>query len=127
MTNELTKPEMCIYLRSGIELWVEKEKATQFGDDLVSGSKAIVKINGQYVNTVDIVGIFDPTYLEELKKRKQGKWKCNYNNWHERDGVCECARNIKTEPENEQTPEQRKKALEALEKVRGELNAKFER
>jgi len=125
MTSDITVPEMCIYLRNGIEIWVERNKAELFGRDLVAGNKSIVQINGQYINTVEIVGIFDPVYLQELKYRKMGMWKCKFETWHEREGVCTCyekqnARKTQEKLESMKlTPEEREKSAQSLRKLRG--------
>lgn len=92
MTNELANQQMCIYLRNGIEIWVDKEIAMDFGHDLEKGDRAVVKIGGQYINSVEVVGIFDPIYLDELKRRKLGQYKCKYGKWHNKEEDCECGK-----------------------------------
>lgn len=92
-TKAIAKQEMCIYMRNGIEIWLDIDKASAFGKDLTNGMKAMVQIEGRFLNTVDIVGIFNPSDLEDLKMRKQGMWKCKKNNWHAKDEVgCTCTR-----------------------------------
>lgn len=93
MINELVNNEMCVYMRNGIEIWAPEEKARELGEDLFHGRfKGIAKIEGQYVNPVEIVGIFTPDKLEDLKRRKMGEHKCKYGTWHTKDEECSCGR-----------------------------------
>jgi len=92
MTNEITREQMIISLRNGIEIWVDKDKAIEFGEDWVRGLKATVKLEGRYVNTVDIIGIFPVEDLEHLKKERRGMWICKYKHWHNKNDYCECGR-----------------------------------
>jgi hypothetical protein len=115
-----------LVMRNGIELWIDEDKSEAVMKSLVENSKGMMMIDGRLLNAVDIMGIFTPKDLEDYHKTKRGMWKCRYGNWHERDGQCECARNIQpTFKSEEQTPEQRAKAREALDKVREELKNKF--
>lgn len=92
-TKEVAIPQMCIYLRNGIEIWVETNKVKKLGEDWRNGLKAAVEINGRYINTVDIVGIFLPEDLEDMKRRKQGQWRCKKGNWHSKEEIsCSCTR-----------------------------------
>jgi hypothetical protein len=92
MTNELATKQLCIYVRNGIEIWLDEEKAKEFGDDL--NNESVGKFNmieGRLINTADIVGIFTPQDLEELKRRKQGQWKCKHSNWQPKEIThCDC-------------------------------------
>jgi hypothetical protein len=90
MTNELAKEQMCILMRNGIEIWIDKEKALRFGEDWVGGLKAAVLIDGRYLNSVDITGVFTPQDLEDLKRAKQGQWKCDKGHWHGKGEDCRC-------------------------------------
>lgn len=92
MTNELAKKQMCIYIRNGIEIWLDEEKALQFGEDLNNESAGKFNtINGQVINSADIVGIFTPENMDDLKRRKQGQWKCKHNKWWPKeDSRCDC-------------------------------------
>jgi hypothetical protein len=90
MTTNLVKEQVCLYLRNGIEIWVDKDKAKDFSKDLIDGLKAFVYIEKRLVNTVDIVGIFQPDDLEDLKRRKNGQWKCDKGAWHDRGEYCGC-------------------------------------
>lgn len=91
MTQDLTKELVCILLRVGIEIWVEKERAEKL--DLIlrsSNCPQFIEYEGQLVNKSDISGIFNAKTMEERAKRKNGEWKCHNNTWHEKFQKCEC-------------------------------------
>lgn len=90
LANKLALEQRCILLRDFIEIWLDKEKAERFGNDLVNGLKGIVKIEGRFLNVVDIVGIFKPEDLINFYKKKSGQWKCEYGIWHEKEDKCNC-------------------------------------
>lgn len=107
--NELTNRIMCIQMRSGIEIWIEDEQIEQVKSILKSSSRDMRFIqlpDGQLVNIADITGIFSAPTMEEVTNRKNGKWKCNHNNWHNRGEKCECAWEERRQRERE---EQRRK------------------
>lgn len=91
MTQELTKELVCILLRVGIEIWVEKERADNLSA-LISNKDCPQFINyeGQIINKSDISGIFNAKTMEERTKRKNGEWLCHNNTWHEKFQKCEC-------------------------------------
>jgi hypothetical protein len=47
-------------------------------------------IEGQFINTFEILGIFTADAMEEQHHRKNGQWKCMKNNWHEKGQGCGC-------------------------------------
>jgi len=92
MTTEIAKKQKCLRLRSGIEIWLDEEKWIRLEEVLSSlAVKKFIDIEGRIINTADIEGIYKPEDLEELNRRKNGQWKCDYNIWHHRNETCECA------------------------------------
>ena len=100
MTNEIAKEQRCLLLREGIEIWIDKEKAEKISQDLSSNRAGkFNKIEGRLINIADIVGIFNPKDLEELKRRKQGQWLCKYGYWHLKTELhCDCSVRNKKDP-----------------------------
>lgn len=96
MTTEIVKEIMCIKIRDGIEVWVEKEKIEKFIDDLITGKIGrFVKIENQLLNTADIVGIFDANAMEDSTRRKNGQWKDKKGSWHDKgERVCPGCGNV---------------------------------
>ena len=89
--NEISKQLVTVALRNGAEIWIEKDRAKQLIKLLenINQSK-FINFNGELFNTADVVGIFSAETMEEITKRKNGQWKCKYNNWHEKFKKCEC-------------------------------------
>jgi hypothetical protein len=92
MTNEISVKQMCLVIRSGVEIWIDEEKANRIGNDLVNITVKFLIVEGRYINVADIVGIFNPQDLDEVKRRKMGQNKCKYGKWHGRDEECQCGR-----------------------------------
>ena len=91
MTNELSKNLVCVLIRNGVELWVESERADKLKGILLSKDcPQFIEYNGQLINKSDITGIYDALTMEEKSLRKNGKWKCDKNNWHDRYERCSC-------------------------------------
>lgn len=91
--NEITKIQKCLMIRNEIEIWLDEEKWKRLEKVLSmdkNGLPKFINIEGRFVNVVDIVGIFKPQDLEDLKRRKNGQWKCKYNVWHDRGTNCDC-------------------------------------
>jgi len=57
---------------------------------------------------MDVVGVFNAQDLDELKRRKQGQWKCKYQNWHLRDEICDCVNLIYDKKKNDELNEKMK-------------------
>ena len=96
--NELARKEKCVLMRSGIEKWIEWDKAEQL-ELILQGltSHKFIKVEGETVNTADIEGVYKPESLEEMKRRKNGEYKCSFNKWHSRQMKCECAQDAEFE------------------------------
>lgn len=78
-------------MRNGIEIWVDQEVARDIQNWLrTPGNTQFFEVNGRTLNKVDLIGVFEAIDLEELKRRKNGEWKCKHNNWHRKDEICEC-------------------------------------
>ena len=94
MTNNsstsITKKQKCLFMRNEIEIWVDEDRAKELEGILTANPRAIVRFEGRVLNTVDIVGVFLPEDLEDLKRRKLGQWKCKHNRWHNKDEDCNC-------------------------------------
>lgn len=100
MNKEIAKKQKCLMIRNNVEVWMDEEKWQKLEFALKNSIGKFVEIEGRIINTADIVGIFLPADLEDLKRRKNGQWKCEYGNWHNRGDDCECYK-IKARAENE--------------------------
>jgi len=89
--KSLSKELVAIVIRSGIEIWVEKERA----DNLIQLLKSencpqFIEYENQIINKADITGIFNPQTMDERTRRKNGQWQCNNGKWHEKFEKCLC-------------------------------------
>lgn len=86
--KEIAKKQRCVLIRGGLEIWVDEEKV----DTLMQAmqSQKLIDIDGEIVNTFEIVGVYTPDRVEEIRMNKQGKWKCKHGNWHDRHEKCFC-------------------------------------
>lgn len=129
--NELQLPSKCIVFRNGIEIWIPAgEKLSRFENALDNlQTHVFVSWEGRRMNTADMVGIYLPEDMEDMKRRKNGEWVCNYGRWHQRKQECGCAHIPRSNegswgaPE-EISDEQRARNVEALAKVRANLKIK---
>jgi hypothetical protein len=100
MNNELSKSLMCVQMRSGVEIWLEEDKASNLQNALqsITTSKFVMLPDGrQTINTADIVGVFLASTMEETTRRKLGEWKCASGNWHQKKGECSCRDSVRTD------------------------------
>lgn len=88
--THIQKPKRCVLIRGEVELWVDEEKVAAVEQALADSSKRYIRINGQLINTFEVVGIFTPEVVEERLRRKNGQWKCQKNQWHDRGQQCHC-------------------------------------
>lgn len=81
----------CVLVRSGLELWIEADRADRLVEALKKpDAPRFISIDGQSVNTFEILGIFTADAVEERNRRKNGQWKCTKGNWHDKGQKCEC-------------------------------------
>ena len=90
MTQEITKQQVCVLVRGGLELWIDLERVESLKQTLNDSTKKFIQINGQLVNPFEILGVFTPDAMEDRQRRKNGQWKCMKGNWHEKTQGCGC-------------------------------------
>lgn len=99
MTQELSRPQKCVQIRTGVEIWVDYEKSEKL-QSILEGitSHKFIRFEGQTFNTADLVGVFTPDRLEDVRRRRNGQWRCEKGAYHDKDiKECDCP---------EYTPEQ---------------------
>ena len=78
-------------MRSGVEIWVEYEKAEKLQQVLSTiKSSTFVHFNDETINSADIVGIFKAGTMADYTKRRNGSYQCKFREWHEKGQKCEC-------------------------------------
>ena len=97
MNQELSKNLVCICVRNGVQIWIEKERAENLRNVLNKLEKHhFIEFEKEFINTADIIGIFSPESMDELTRRKNGQWKCKTGFWHDRGKKCACEENEKS-------------------------------
>ncbi|MCD6371703.1 MAG: hypothetical protein J7L39_03225 [Candidatus Aenigmarchaeota archaeon] len=92
MSQELTKNLMCIAMRNGAEIWIERSRIEDLIKNLTRLTEnKFIKVGDELINTADIVGIFTPKTMEEIVRRRNGQWQCKYGTWHQKGEKCNCA------------------------------------
>lgn len=87
----------CVLVRGGLEIWIENERAEKLLELIKSpNSPKYVTINGESINTFEILGIVTPQAMEERSRRKNGQWKCMKGIWHEKSQGCQCPEKTET-------------------------------
>lgn len=91
MTKKLTQNLKCLVMRNGIELWIDGEKAEILESKLSNLDKHVFfTYEGRVINTADISGLFTAQDMADQEKRKNGQWRCERGNWHDKKSKCEC-------------------------------------
>ena len=89
LNQEITKPQKCILMRNGAEIWIDEDIADQLDDILAAPIKSrFVKVGRNTLNTADITSILPPEEMIDITRRKNGMWKCKYGHWHEKFEQC---------------------------------------
>lgn len=128
MTKEISVNLMCIKMRSGVTIWMEKAKAEKLQDilDGITNHK-FIRYEGQSFNTADLEGVYDASTMDAFTRRRNGQWQCVKGAWHDRHQECGCGRSQGSfeSPEVEEiSEEQRAKNIKAIGKIRKGLLGK---
>jgi hypothetical protein len=95
MSKELSRALMCIKTKSGILIWVEKDRVKKFQEDLTKiTAHFFAEFDGQTINTAEIEGIFSAKTLEDYRRIKNGEWQCSCGKWNKRNESCVCNERI---------------------------------
>jgi hypothetical protein len=88
MSNLPTLEERCILLRSGMEIWVSKQRADAL--TLLLKREEFIQVDEEVINRFNVEGIFTPGRMEERRRRQNGQWMCKLGTWHDKGEKCEC-------------------------------------
>jgi len=123
LTTEISKQQLVLRMKSGIEIWIDSDKADKVMSYLQTQKTGFGTIENRLINLVEIEGIFSPVDLEELSYRKQGIWKCKFNKWHNKNEDCSCSKPRDNYPDIKIT-QGSEKSKEYLDNLRKDLLAK---
>jgi len=89
--NKLTKKQMCLVMRNGIEILIDEDKTENFKKILLNTKEhKFIGIDENIINTADLSGLFSPLVMEEKIRRKRGEFKCAWGKWHVTEDDCNC-------------------------------------
>lgn len=78
-------------MRSGVEIWIENERAQTLQEALMAITQhKFIRFGDQTFNTADIVGVFQATTMEAATRRKNGQTQCKEGVWHDKGEKCDC-------------------------------------
>ncbi len=88
MTKEVSKELRIIGLRNGVEISIERDRVDAILPELEK--RRFFEVNGEIINTKDIVGIFTPQAIEDTTRRKNGQWQDKKTGkWYNKgDRIC---------------------------------------
>lgn len=89
MKRDIAKNQMCIFIRGGVELWVDKDKIQAIEEEIKKGG--VFRLEENVIRGNDVIGIFKPEVIAERARRKNGEWVCSYGKWHEKFKKCQCS------------------------------------
>lgn len=92
MNNEIVQSLHCVVVRNGIEIWIPSDKMQAFDNayKLARKNQELMYFGEERINPADVVGVFKADTMSDLTRRKNGQWKCQHGNWHDRNEKCEC-------------------------------------
>lgn len=90
--NEIARPQKCVIMRNGVEIWFDTDKADRLIEVFTSpNAPQFITYEGRLLNRADLVGVFLPPDIEDMTRRKNGEWKCRERgNWHGKGAKCDC-------------------------------------
>ncbi len=125
MTTDITKKQKIIIIRNRIEIFVDEGLGDKF-QEILDGltEHKFIRFNGRSINTADCTGVYLPEDMEDLKWRKNGYWKCEYQHWHPKGELCDCGRIPRVQSEPEPIKINIKNQRQLLNKLRQNLTEK---
>jgi hypothetical protein len=89
MNQELSKNLVCLLTKTGVEIWMEEDRAANIKKVLREGAEWL-DFDDKFISKTDISGFYPAYDMEGRTRRKNGEWKCRYNEWHDRFKKCGC-------------------------------------
>lgn len=92
MTKELSNKNKCLLTREGIEIWITDEQAEKISLIIQSSKEnKLIDIGDNTVSVNSISGIYSAKSMEEMRRRKNGQWQCEFcKRWHDKFEKCGC-------------------------------------
>jgi len=92
MNQEITNKTKCLLTREGIEIWIDENQAEKISELILTAkNNKLIEIDGETISIGSISGIYSGQIIENLRRKKQGDWECEYcHRWHKRGEECGC-------------------------------------
>jgi hypothetical protein len=90
--NEITRPQLCLLLKNGMQIWQDKEKLELLRSRLESRREGFISVDGEFLSISEIAGIFSPERMKEYTMKKNKQWQCKFQFWHNYTEKCFCVK-----------------------------------
>jgi len=92
MNQEITKKNKCLLTREGIEIWIDDIQAEKISQLILTAKEnKLIEVDGETISVNSISGIYSAQKIEDLRRKKQGQWQCEYcKRWHKKYEECGC-------------------------------------
>lgn len=95
MANELTDKTHVLVTRLG-DFWVNQQRGANIMQLKMRDPNAQFEMDGSYITAPSIDGLLTAQQYAELQNKRRGMWQCKWQQWHNRNDQCFCARNAHT-------------------------------
>ena len=127
MSGEVARIQKVIVTRVGA-FWVDVDRADKIDQIREQDPEGVIDIDGNRVQARAIYATLTPEQYSNWQNERRGLWQCQYKNWHPRNDVCYCARDVRNQPPKEPQPEMseedRAKARAKLDEIRKNISKK---
>ena len=92
MNQEITNKTKCLLTREGIEIWINDIQAEKISQLILTAKEnKLIEVDGETISVNSISGIYSAQKIEDLRRKKQGQWQCEYcKRWHQKGEQCGC-------------------------------------
>ncbi len=90
-SKEIDIKKLYLMTFSGAKFLITQQQADKITELINQGAKVIKITENDFMGVSDFRGIYNAEVVEDELRRKQGQWKCEYGNWHEKGQECGCA------------------------------------
>jgi len=86
--NKLTDKTHCLLTRDKGQFWMTEERANSVKNLLSNNKPEFIDLDGEYIRTFHITGIYTAERMADLTHRQNGEWLCDHGYWHAKFEQC---------------------------------------
>ena len=90
--------QKCLLLKGGLRMWLTLDQAKAVAEEMsraAAGGKSFVVVDGSMVSVGEMVGLLDPSVIDDDMERWKGSWTCGLTGaWHGKGRECDCGDRI---------------------------------